>query len=185
MSPLDADDASTAADPATADGSVDAPPAPRPPRLVGLIAAVGVATLVIDQLTKHWAVNSLVSGPRDVIWTLRFQLLFNDGVAFSMGSGKGIGPWISVLALAMVVGLSLGATSRHRIGAVAAGLIAGGAFGNLADRAFRGDRGFMHGAVVDFIDLQWWPVFNVADAGVVVGAALLVLASFRAPADER
>ena len=46
---------------------------------------------------------------------------------------------------------------------------------------FRGDAGFLHGAVIDFIDLQWWPVFNVADACIVVGAVLLVIASFRVP----
>ena len=64
---------------------------------------------------------------------------------------------------------------------MAAGLIGGGAVGNLIDRAVRGDQGFMHGAVVDFINLQWWPVFNVADMGVVVGAILLVVAGLRAP----
>jgi len=99
-----------------------------------------------------------------------------------MGSGRGLGPWVSLLAIAVVVGLSLGYTSRFTLGAVSAGLIAGGAIGNLADRAFRGDAGFLHGAVVDFIDVQWWPVFNIADACIVVGAGLLVLASLRAPA---
>ena len=74
--------------------------------------------------------------------------------------------------------------SRFTLGAVSAGLIAGGAIGNLADRAFRGDDGFLHGAVVDFIDVQWWPVFNIADACIVVGAVLLVLSSFRNPAGE-
>ena len=64
---------------------------------------------------------------------------------------------------------------------MASGLISGGALGNLLDRAFRGDDGFLHGAVIDFIDLQWWPVFNVADACIVVGAILLVIASFRVP----
>ena len=53
--------------------------------------------------------------------------------------------------------------------------------GNLIDRAFRGDQGFLHGAVVDFINLQWWPVFNVADMGVVVGAILLVIVGLRNP----
>jgi signal peptidase II len=61
-------------------------------------------------------------------------------------------------------------------------MVAGGAVGNLADRAFRTgpagqEVGFLGGAVVDFIDLQWWPIFNVADMGVVGGALLLVLAS--------
>ncbi len=57
---------------------------------------------------------------------------------------------------------------------MALGLILGGALGNLADRAFRGS-GFFGGGVVDFIDLQWWPVFNVADSCVVIGGILLVI----------
>ncbi|MEZ5180440.1 MAG: signal peptidase II [Acidimicrobiales bacterium] len=154
-----------------------------PPRRLGLIGVVAALSLAIDQLSKHWAVSSLSDGHVvDVVGSLRFNLAYNTGVAFSMGTGRGLGPWITVLALAVVVGLSLGATSRTTVGAVAAGLIAGGAVGNLLDRAFRGDAGFLHGGVVDFIDLQWWPVFNVADACVVVGAGLLVVASFRAPA---
>jgi signal peptidase II len=162
----------------------DAPPAgPLPPRRLRLIATIAIATVVIDQLTKHWALNALADGNViDVIGSLRFSLHFNTGVAFSLGSDSGLGPWISVLAIGVVVAISLGATSRVTLGAVASGLIAGGALGNLIDRAFRGDEGFLHGAVVDFIDLQWWPVFNVADAAIVVGAVILVIASFRVPA---
>ncbi|HEX7167995.1 MAG TPA: signal peptidase II, partial [Acidimicrobiales bacterium] len=55
------------------------------------------------------------------------------------------------------------------------GLVLGGAVGNLADRLFR-DHG---GAVVDFVDLQWWPVFNVADIAISVGAVLLVVVGWR------
>jgi signal peptidase II len=151
-----------------------------PPRRLRLIGAVGVAVILVDQLTKTWAIRALEGrAPRHVVWTLQLNLLENTGVAFSQGSGKGLGPWITLLALVVVVIVSLGATSRETLGATAAGLVAGGALGNLADRAFRGDDGFLHGAVIDFIDLQWWPVFNVADAAVVVGAGLLVLASLR------
>ena len=160
------------------------PVAPGPgPRKLALVAAIGVVIVVVDQLTKAWALRRLSGGRLvDVVGSLRFNLAYNTGTAFSLGSGKGLGPWISVLALAVVVGLSLGYTSRFRLGAVASGLIAGGAIGNLVDRAFRGDDGFLHGAVIDFVDLQWWPVFNVADAAIVVGAGLLVLASLRSPA---
>ena len=160
----------------------EAPVPVRPGRKLGLVLGIGLLVVALDQLTKTWALRSLVDGPVDVIGSLRFQVLYNTGTAFSMGTGRGLGPWISVLAIAVVVGLSLGDTSRFRLGAIAAGLIAGGAVGNLLDRAFRGDDGFLHGAVVDFIDLQWWPVFNVADASIVVGACLLVIASLRAPA---
>jgi signal peptidase II len=54
------------------------------------------------------------------------------------------------------------------------GAVLGGALSNLADRLFRASEGFMSGAVVDFIDLQKWPIFNVADMGVVLGAIALV-----------
>ena len=54
-------------------------------------------------------------------------------------------------------------------------MVLGGAVGNLPDRAFRAGDGFLGGGVVDFVDLQWWPVFNVADAAIVVGAIGLFL----------
>jgi signal peptidase II len=66
---------------------------------------------------------------------------------------------------------------------VAVGLVLGGALGNLIDRALRGGGGFLGGAVVDFIDFQWWPIFNVADSCVVIGAILLIIVTvFRPPA---
>lgn len=157
----------------------------KPPRRFLLMAIIGVAVVLVDQLTKAWAVNRLVDGPIHVIGSLRFNLAFNTGTAFSMGSGKGLGPWISLLAIVVVCALAVaGGTARTRLGAVAAGLVAGGAIGNLADRAFRGDAGFLHGAVVDFIDLQWWPVFNVADSAIVVGGILLVIVSLVTPVDD-
>ena len=57
----------------------------------------------------------------------------------------------------------------------------GGAIGNLLDRVFREGSGFLGGRVVDFIDPQWWPVFNVADACVVIGGILLVVIGLCAP----
>ena len=165
-------------------GTTPAPegPAPLGPRRLRLVGLVALSVVVLDQLSKHWALNALSDGHVvDVVGSLRFNLFFNRGVAFSLGSHSGVGPWVSVLAVVVVVGVSFGATSRIPLGAVASGLISGGAAGNLIDRALRGDDGFLHGAVVDFIDLQWWPVFNVADAAIVVGAGLLVIASFRVP----
>lgn len=161
-----------------------APTSEAGPRKLALVGTVAAVTILLDQITKHWALQTLQDGPIDLVGSLRFNLTYNTGTAFSLGGGKGLGPWISVLAIAVVVILSLGYTSRFRLGAFAAGLIAGGAFGNLIDRAFRGDDGFLHGAVVDMIDLQWWPIFNVADAAICVGAALLVFASIRAPAPQ-
>jgi signal peptidase II len=160
----------------------DVAPGEAPPRRLGIVACVAVAVDMVDQASKWWGVDRLSGGEIiDLVGSLRFNLFFNTGVAFSLGSDDGLGPWISLLAIAVVVAVSFGATSRYPLGAVASGLISGGAVGNLLDRAFRGDDGFLHGAVIDFIDLQWWPVFNGADAAIVVGAFLLVIASFRVP----
>jgi len=59
------------------------------------------------------------------------------------------------------------------------GLLLGGAVGNLADRIFRAP-GLLRGAVIDFVDLQWWPVFNVADMGITCGCVMLLLWAGRA-----
>jgi signal peptidase II len=145
----------------------------RRPLLLGLTAAVAVVVVALDQLTKTVAERTLADGPVHVLWTLRLSLNLNSGAAF--GLGRGAGPIIIVIGVVMIVlllGLGRLATTRV-IGAVALGLLLGGAVGNLVDRLVR-DNG---GAVIDFIDFQWWPVFNVADIGVTVGAGLLVLAS--------
>ena len=138
-----------------------------------LLIVVAATALAVDQLTKWWAVERLPGDPIDVIWTLRLRVTTNTGAAFSLAGGSG--PVIALLALA-VVGFLLwqGRAIDTRIGAVALGLVLGGALGNLSDRVFRGD-GFLSGGVVDFIDLQWWPIFNVADSCVVVGGILLVV----------
>ncbi len=145
-------------------------------RIAPLSMIGAVVIVVLDQITKHWAINEL-AGDREihVIWTLQWNLSFNTGMAFSRG--QGLGPLIAVLAVLIVIVLVV--SSAHvesRFGRFAAGLLIGGALGNVIDRLFRGD-GWLHGAVVDFIDFQWFPIFNVADMGVTVGAALFAVAS--------
>jgi signal peptidase II len=133
--------------------------------------------VALDQITKHWAVSSLNDGRVvDVLGSLRFNLSFNSGMAFSQGTG--IGPIIGVIGMLVVVYLLIGMRRSSVSGAVFVGLVAGGAAGNIVDRLFRGEA-WLHGAVVDFIDLQWWPVFNIADAAICIGGALLVFTSFR------
>lgn len=146
------------------------------PLLIGVAAFV----LAADQLSKWWAVETLDTRIIDVVGSLRFRLALNHGAAFSLSRGRG--PIISVLALVVVVILLR--TGRHAtrpLAAVALGMVVGGALGNLSDRAFREGEGILGGGVVDFIDLQWWPIFNVADMGVVCGAILLVIMSWREP----
>jgi signal peptidase II len=148
--------------------------APQSVSRLRLTLLIALAIVVVDQLTKHWAVNAL-SGepPQHVIWTLQWNLAFISGMAFSKGRGMGV--VIGLVALVVVVVIVAGVRKNtNRIVAISAGLVVGGALGNLVDRLFR-DEGWLRGSVVDFIDLQWFPIFNIADAGVNVGGALFVV----------
>jgi len=155
----------------------------QPAHRLRLTFAIALAVLFLDQLTKHWAINSLADGhARHVVWTLQWNLSFNSGMAFS--TGQGIGPIIGLLAVVVVVAIVVGSRANtSKVVAIAAGFVVGGALGNLADRLFRGE-GWLHGAVIDFIDFQWFPIFNVADVGVNVGGALFVLWSMFSPRQE-
>lgn len=136
---------------------------------------IAVAVVIADQVTKQWALSALADGPVDVVWTLRFRLVFNSGMAF--GQGAGFGPVVGVLAVAIVVALLVWVgRGASRLTVVGVGLVVGGALGNVIDRVAR-DPGAFRGAVVDFIDFQWFPVFNVADISINVGAGLLILGS--------
>lgn len=141
---------------------------------------IGAFAVVVDQLTKQWALESLGDGRVvHVAWTLQLNLVTNTGASFSLGSGYG--GWLGPVSLITAVLLAAWAPRvDHMPSQVAFGLIIGGALGNVMDRLTRGeggmfDGGIFDGAVVDFLDLQWWPVFNVADMCVFIGACLLVL----------
>jgi signal peptidase II len=145
-------------------------------RRLWLLIALIVAA---DQATKHWALNRLSNGRTiDLVGSLRFNLAFNKGMAFSQATGAG--PIIGALAFVVIIVIVLWLRRNAQgLAGVAAGLIVGGATGNLIDRLLRGDA-WLRGAVVDFIDLQWWPIFNIADAAISTGAVLMIVASVRA-----
>lgn len=147
------------------------------------LAAVATLILAADQLTKAWAVTALDDQIIPVVWTLRLRLAYNTGFAFS--AGQGLGPVLAVAAL-VIVGVLWVFRSRVRglWPAVCLGAIIGGALGNLSDRVLRDDR-WGSGAVVDFVDLQWWPIFNVADAAITVGVAGLMLYLYRTERQAR
>ena len=133
----------------------------------GSAAAVVVAA---DQLTKSWAVERLADGPIHVIGPIDLALSFNSGAAFSLGPG--LTPFViaaGVVLLVLLIAMTRSITTTTT--AVALGLLIGGACGNLTDRLFRDH----DGAVVDFIDVGWWPVFNVADSALVCGGIGLLL----------
>jgi signal peptidase II len=135
---------------------------------------IGLVVL-LDQVTKSWAVSALTDGRViHVIGSLQFSLGFNSGFAFSQG--QGLGPLVGIFAIIAVLFLLRAVRkATTQLSAMALCAIVAGALGNIADRIFRGE-GWLHGRVVDFIDVQWWPVFNVADSSITVGACALIAA---------
>ena len=135
-----------------------------------------VAIVIADQVTKNWALNSLSDGRTiDLVWTLRFNLVFNSGMAFSQG--QGMGRLIGLLAIGVAVWLWLSLKkATTNLSLVGTAMLIGGALGNVVDRLFRGEK-WLAGSVIDFIDLQWFPVFNIADSAVTLGAAMLITSS--------
>lgn len=137
--------------------------------IVWLIAA---AVVLVDQLTKQWALANLQEGVQKPLLGefLSLELVFNDGAAFSLGSGY---TWVlTLIAIAVTVGIVFYARrAQSTFAAVLFGIGLGGALGNLIDRLFRAPS-FGQGHVVDMINYNNWFVGNVADVAIV-GAALV------------
>src|SRR5690606_2586208 len=150
----------------------------------GLVIAVVI--LAADQASKMVFLEIIARHSPPVIkLTPFFNLVqvWNTGVSFGLfQEDSAIRSWTLVaIAAAVLVWLVLWLRrARTRLVALALGAIIGGAIGNIIDR-------IRFGAVFDFIDLHafgWhWPAFNVADSAIVVGVALLLFDSFRAPGD--
>jgi len=143
-------------------------------RTATLLFVVAALELLLDRLTKSWARGHLPGRPIDVIsgvFSLRYTT--NSGGAFSIGQRA---PWLFAGASVAVAGLIVVTAFRHSrpITGLALGLVLGGSLGNLTDRLF-GGQGLGGGRVIDFIDFHVWPVFNLADTAIVVGAVLLAL----------
>jgi signal peptidase II len=134
------------------------------------LAACG-AVVAIDQGSKAVATSLVARGDREeVLPFLAFQNTRNRGIAFGLAGDVSV--WLIgamlVGLLAVLVFLAVRAPNATALW-LAAGLLVGGALGNLADRV-------RDGAVTDFIDLPLWPTFNLADLSIVAGVFLLVLA---------
>ncbi len=144
----------------------------------GRLAIVIALVLALDQGTKALIEHNLVPGERaHLLPGIDLTRVLNDGVAFGFLGGSGKAGILVVTAIALIAVVGWYATDPLRKGAwVAVGLVAGGALGNLVDR-FRPD------AVTDFISLPLWPTFNVADIGITLGAASLVVAALLAVED--
>lgn len=148
-----------------------------------MIKWLGLSVLVVtlDQITKRIAENLLVQfAPVPVLPFFNFSLVYNQGAAFSfLSSAGGWQRWFLVLLALGVSAFIIWWLRQFRSGEfwtpLSLSLILGGAIGNVIDRIW-------HGHVVDFIDLHYagyhWPVFNLADSAITVGALLLVFIQF-------
>jgi signal peptidase II len=151
--------------------------------MVRLGLAVALVLLALDQLTKWVALDLLDLAAQPIAVTPFFNLVmvWNKGVSFGMLDSLGtLAPWLLWgLALAVVIALLIWLRrSEHAMMAIGLGLVIGGALGNVIDR-------LRYGAVVDFLDFHLagyhWPAFNFADAGICVGAGLIVVDGLLAP----
>jgi signal peptidase II len=139
---------------------------------------VAIAAYTVDVTAKVWAVERLADGDIDVFgdW-FRLHLVRNPGAAFSTGTELTV-----LLSCVAIAAVCLVLWMSRRVGnvvwAVALGLLLAGIGGNLTDRILRAP-GPLRGHVVGLFALPHWPVFNVADMCIDVGAGLILLQAFR------
>ena len=141
---------------------------------VKYLLAPTLIVVAIDQLTKSLAASRLdPDNPVSLVWTLQLNITRNSGASFSMGSN--LTPYIASVAILAALGIAYIAWSETKVRSLLLyGIVLGGVLGNVTDRIARSGDGFLGGEVVDFIDFQWWPIFNVADMALVIGLPILM-----------
>ncbi|MFF4338651.1 signal peptidase II [Kitasatospora sp. NPDC001540] len=149
-------------------------------RRISVLLAVALLAYLIDLGSKLLVVAKLEgrSSPIDVVgdW-MTLQVIRNPGAAFGMGQAMTL--LFTAIAAGVIVVIWRIARRLYSLPwAIALGLLLGGAFGNLTDRLFRAPS-VLRGHVVDFISVQHFAVFNLADSAIVCGGILVVLLSFR------
>ena len=144
--------------------------------------AAAASAYLLDRVTKLWVEGALAGEPPlEVIpGVLTLNYTTNSGGAFGMGRSAPLLFAAATVVVSVIIVVVSFRMTRHPV-AIALGLILGGALGNLTDRVVNGPG--LSGHVTDFIDLQVWPVFNLADSAIVVGAILLAFSTARG--DER
>ena len=140
---------------------------------------VALTVVLIDRVTKIWALDALDDGRVIVLvepwWQLR--LVYNSGAAFGFAGGYTVVITLVAMGVSLVI-LRMSRRLRNVWWAVALGGILGGALGNLIDRMTQ-DPAPLRGFVIDFIEWPGFPVWNLADAAIVGSVALVLLLSLR------
>ena len=149
------------------------------PQWLGLVT-VGVAALVADQLTKHLVASRLaLDEDTRVLGPLSIHHVQNSGIAFGLfSSATPIVIVLTGLAVAWMLAFFARSGARHPLLPVSLGLVIGGSLSNLIDRVRLGH-------VTDFLDLRFWPAFNLADSFIVVGVAILLATLVAADREPR
>lgn len=134
--------------------------------LIEIAAAVGV--VAADQASKAFVLSrSWTADSNAGFLSVRKVLMQRGPLMFYLTPGTHVGLWIASIAIAAVL-VRAGMIAENALNAAAIGAALGGAAGNIADR-------LRHGAIVDFIAIGRWPLFNLADVAIVAGVSLLVL----------
>lgn len=136
---------------------------------------IGGAGFVLDWATKQWALATLdPAAPVQLIpGQLYLRLIRNPGAAFSMGEGLTVVLTCVAIAALLFLLAWMVPRVRHPGWAVATGLLIAGVSGNLFDRLTR-EPGAFHGHVIDFLQVPWFAVFNVADMWITFAAVTVI-----------
>ena len=135
------------------------------------LATVAIAAVIADQVTKHIVTRTLpLDDSEHVIGPLSIHHVQNSGIAFGLfSSATVVVTIVTSIAVVWMLAFFARSGSRHPVLPAALGLLIGGSVSNLVDRIR------LH-HVTDFIDLRWWPAFNLADSFIVIGVAILLAA---------
>ncbi|MCX5666245.1 MAG: signal peptidase II [Candidatus Omnitrophica bacterium] len=135
------------------------------------LLSVSSLVVIIDRLTKYILFRNLSEGEsvRLIPGLFHITLVLNTGVAFGLFKGKSLFFTVTSALVMVLIGIYIWRVGcKDLLTLTALGLILGGAAGNLIDRV-------LFGYVIDFLDFRIWPVFNIADASITIGAFILAI----------
>ena len=144
------------------------------------LAAIALAAVVADQVTKHLVASNLRLGEGlHVVGPFTIRHVENSGIAFGLFSNATAAVIVvTAIAIAWMLVYFARSGARHPVLPVALGLVIGGSVSNLADRV-------RLGFVTDFLDFRYWPAFNLADSFIVIGVGILLAALVLAEREPR
>ena len=144
------------------------------------LGVISLVAVIADQMTKQLVVSTLrLDHGVHVLGPLSINHVQNSGIAFGLfSSATAAVVALTTVAVAWMLLFFARSGGRHPVLPVALGLLIGGSLSNLLDRVRLGH-------VTDFLDLRYWPAFNLADSFIVLGVAILLVALVSADRDPR